>query len=104
MPVRLFRYTTQRSFNNRCAFDQEQIGILFTPSQSTFSQPGTAIPPAEGKEDRSMITTRTLLATALFGCLFTGVAQAGTCPADKVVAEGKGQQMSSAPASGVTDT
>jgi quercetin dioxygenase-like cupin family protein len=51
-----------------------------------------------------MTTTRTLLATALFGCLFAGVAQAGTCPADKVVAEGKGQQMSSAPASGVTDT
>jgi quercetin dioxygenase-like cupin family protein len=30
-------------------------------------------------------------------------AQAGECPADKVVAEGKGQPMSSEPAKGVTD-
>ena len=51
-----------------------------------------------------MTTTRIRLATALFGCLLAGAAQAGSCPADKMVPDGKGQVMSSAPAAGVTDT
>ena len=40
-------------------------------------------------------------ALAAFG--FTAAAQAGSCPADKQVAEGKGQPMSQAPAAKVTD-
>ncbi len=41
---------------------------------------------------------------ALFGCLVTGEAFAGSCPANKMVADGQGQPPSSLPASGVTDT
>ena len=51
-----------------------------------------------------MTTTRIRLATALFGCLLAGAAQAGSCPVDKMVPDGKGQAMSSAPAAGITDT
>ena len=43
-------------------------------------------------------------ATALVGCLAAGSAFAGSCPADKIVADGAGQPKSSLPASGVTDT
>jgi hypothetical protein len=47
---------------------------------------------------------RRLAAAAAFAVIGAGAAHAGTCPADKIVADGKGQPMSSAPASGVTDT
>lgn len=47
---------------------------------------------------------RMLFATALIGCLSAGAAQAGGCPADKIVPDGMGQKMSDAPAQGVTDT
>jgi len=43
-------------------------------------------------------------AAALVSCLGAGLAHAGTCPADKIVADGAGQPKSSLPASGVTDT
>jgi quercetin dioxygenase-like cupin family protein len=46
---------------------------------------------------------RLLATAAMLSTLATGVAFAGGCPADKVVADGKGQAMSSQPASGVTD-
>ena len=46
---------------------------------------------------------RALVAIFAFTAL-TGAALAGECPADKVVADGKGQQMSKAAAKGVTDT
>ena len=48
--------------------------------------------------------SRALSAAALLGCLVAGQAFAGGCPADKVVADGKGQAMSANPAVGVTDT
>ena len=51
-----------------------------------------------------MTLTRTLLGAALFGCVFAATAQAGGCPAAKVVPDGKGRAMSQAPAQGVTDT
>ena len=51
-----------------------------------------------------MSKTRTFLATALSGCLAAGAAQAASCPADKMVPDGMGQKMSTAPAQGVTDT
>jgi len=41
---------------------------------------------------------------ALIGCSLVGEAYAGTCPADKVVADGKGQPASNLAAVGVTDT
>jgi len=47
---------------------------------------------------------RLAAATAMLMCIGIGAAHAGTCPADKVVADGKGQPASSLPASGVTDT
>ena len=50
------------------------------------------------------MTRFTIFAATLAGCLTAGAAYAGTCPADKVVASGKGQPQSSAPAAGVTDT
>lgn len=54
---------------------------------------------------RTMPTARRLLGiAAILGCIGTGAAQAGGCPADKTVADGKGQAMSSLPAGGVTDT
>ena len=40
-----------------------------------------------------------LAAVALLGAAGIGAAHAGTCPADKVVADGKGQAMSNLPAS-----
>jgi quercetin dioxygenase-like cupin family protein len=46
---------------------------------------------------------RALVAIFAFTAL-TGGALAGECPADKVVADGKGQPMSTAAAKGVTDT
>jgi quercetin dioxygenase-like cupin family protein len=51
-----------------------------------------------------MSKTRTFLTTALFGGLIAGAAQAGSCPADKMMPDGMGQKMSNAPAQGVTDT
>ncbi len=51
-----------------------------------------------------MSKTRLFFATALFGSLIAATAQAGTCPADKMMPDGMGQKMSTAPAQGVTDT
>jgi quercetin dioxygenase-like cupin family protein len=48
--------------------------------------------------------TTILAAASLFGAFATGQAFAAGCPANKVVAEGKGQPKSNAPAAGVTDT
>ncbi len=49
-------------------------------------------------------SARRLLATAaVLSCVAAGAAFAGSCPADKTVADGKGQAMSSNPAAGVTD-
>ncbi|HSV16668.1 MAG TPA: cupin domain-containing protein [Tepidisphaeraceae bacterium] len=49
-------------------------------------------------------STHRLLATAaVLTCFAAGAAFAGGCPTDKMVAEGKGQAMSSQPAAGVTD-
>jgi quercetin dioxygenase-like cupin family protein len=45
-----------------------------------------------------------LAAMAAVAALTSVAAQAGECPADKVVADGKGQPMSSEGAKGVTDT
>jgi quercetin dioxygenase-like cupin family protein len=46
---------------------------------------------------------RLLGTAAVLSCVAAGAAFAGSCPADKMVAEGKGQAMASQPASGVTD-
>ena len=49
-------------------------------------------------------SARRLLATAaLLSTVATGAAFAGSCPADKAVADGKGQPMAAFPARGVTD-
>ncbi len=47
---------------------------------------------------------RACATAAVMACLAAGAAQAGTCPADKVVAEGAGQPKSDIKAVGVTDT
>lgn len=53
----------------------------------------------------TLITVRRLLtAASIICCVGIGAAHAGTCPADKIVASGKGQAMSTLPAKGVTDT
>lgn len=44
------------------------------------------------------------VAMALVGFLAAGAAHAGTCPVNKMVADGAGQPKSPVPASGVTDT
>ena len=54
--------------------------------------------------NRSTAVRRLTAAAAIMTLLGAGAAQAGSCPADKIVADGKGQAMSSQPASGVTDT
>jgi quercetin dioxygenase-like cupin family protein len=47
---------------------------------------------------------RRRVATAVvLSCVATGAAFAGSCPTDKMVADGKGQPMSSQPAASVTD-
>lgn len=51
-------------------------------------------------QQRRLIAIAALAAVA---ALVSVGAQAGECPADKVVADGKGQPMSSEPAKGVTD-
>lgn len=49
-------------------------------------------------------SARRLLATAaLLSTVAAGAAFAGSCPADKTVADGKGQPMAAHPAQGVTD-
>lgn len=49
-------------------------------------------------------SVRSLLATAaLLSTVGVGAAFAGSCPADKTVADGKGQPMAAYPAQGVTD-
>lgn len=45
-----------------------------------------------------------MAATTLIAGLAAGSAYAGGCPADKIVADGQGQKMSTVAASGVTDT
>ena len=52
------------------------------------------------RHQRRLIAIAALAAVA---ALVSVGAQAGECPADKVVADGKGQPMSSEPAKGVTD-
>ncbi len=54
----------------------------------------------------STLRSRRLAALAAAAALALGAvaAEAGQCPADKIVAEGKGQPMSKEPANGVTDT
>ena len=47
---------------------------------------------------------RSLTAAALLCGLAAGAAQAGTCPADKIVPDGQGQAKSEMAPSGVTDT
>jgi quercetin dioxygenase-like cupin family protein len=54
--------------------------------------------------DHTLHSARRLLtAAAILSSLATTAAFAGTCPADKTVADGKGQAMSSLPATSVTD-
>ena len=52
------------------------------------------------RQQRRLIAIAALAAIA---ALVSVGAQAGECPADKIVADGKGQPMSSEPAKGVTD-
>ena len=52
------------------------------------------------QQQRRLIAIAALAAVA---ALVSVGAQAGECPADKIVADGKGQPMSSEPAKGVTD-
>jgi quercetin dioxygenase-like cupin family protein len=52
------------------------------------------------RQQRRVIAIAALAALAAVSI----AAQAGECPADKVVADGKGQPMSSEPAKGVSDT
>jgi quercetin dioxygenase-like cupin family protein len=59
----------------------------------------------EFPKEQDMTLIKKILATAmLFGTFATTEALAAGCPANKVVAEGRGQPKSNAPASGVTDT
>ena len=53
---------------------------------------------------RTFSLGRSALAAAAVTAVFSTAALAGQCPADKVVADGKGQPMSHAAAKGVTDT
>lgn len=48
-------------------------------------------------------TRRLTAAAVILGAMGIASAQAGTCPPDKITADGKGQPMSSLPPSGVTD-
>lgn len=56
---------------------------------------------ASVRRSKNLIVCTSLLALAAAASMS---AQAGECPADKVVAEGHGQAMSTAPAKGVTDS
>lgn len=53
---------------------------------------------------RFIPSCRTAMTAILMMGLAAGTALAGTCPADKLVASGKGQAESKMPANGVTDT
>ncbi len=57
------------------------------------------IPTTSARHQRRLVAIAALAVLAAVSV----AAQAGECPADKIVAEGKGQPMSTEPAAGVTD-